>query len=88
MRGAARRPIVGADKLVAYLLGGMAKFDVQLVAARRSGSTAQPGVRVEVDGELVGAVSVTVEDGRITRIYSVANPDKLAWLDVEAVITR
>ena len=31
VRGAARRPIVGADRLVAYLMGGMAKFKVQLV---------------------------------------------------------
>ena len=47
-----------------------------------------PGLRVEVDGELAAVLSVTVEDGLITRIYSVANPDKLARLDAEAAITR
>ena len=45
-------------------------------------------MRVEVAGELVGAVSMDIEDGRIARLYSVANPDKLGWLDEEAVITR
>ena len=32
VRGAARRPIVGADKLAGYLLGGMAKYEVQPVS--------------------------------------------------------
>ena len=73
VRGAARRPIVGAKKLVAYLLGGLAKYRVEPVATLAWVNGA-PGARVEVDGMLVAAVSVTVEDGRITHIYSVANP--------------
>lgn len=87
VRGAARRPIVGAERLVAYIMGGMAKFEVQLVATPAWVNGA-PGARVEVDGKLVGAVSVTVEHGRITRIYSVANPGKLGWLDAEAALAR
>lgn len=87
VRGAARRPIVGAERLVAYIMGGMAKFKVQLVATPAWVNGA-PGARVEVDGKLVGAVSVTVEHGRITRIYSVANPGKLGWLDAEAALAR
>ena len=48
----------------------------------------QPGMRVELDGVLVGAVSVTVENGRITRIYSIANPDKLDRFDEAVALTR
>ncbi len=43
---------------------------------------------MELDGQLVGIVSLTVEDGRITQIYSIANPDKLGRVDAEAVVTR
>jgi RNA polymerase sigma-70 factor (ECF subfamily) len=32
-----------------------------------------PAARVEIDGQ-VAAVSVVVENGRVTRIYAVANP--------------
>jgi RNA polymerase sigma-70 factor (ECF subfamily) len=39
-----------------------------------------PGARIVVGG-LPVAVSVVVEDGRITHIYAVANPDKLGGLD-------
>ncbi|WP_448808822.1 RNA polymerase sigma-70 factor [Agromyces bauzanensis] len=87
VRGAARHPIVGAKKLVAYLLGSLAKFGVQIVATPTWVNGAR-GARIEVDGNLVGVVTVTVEHGRITRIYSVANPEKLAWFDVEAELAR
>lgn len=87
VRGAARRPIVGAEKLARYLVGGMAKVGGALVAAA-TWVNGQPGVRMELDGVLVGVVSLTVEDGRITRIYSIANPDKLGWVDEEAVLGR
>ncbi|MBT2499301.1 RNA polymerase sigma-70 factor [Agromyces sp. ISL-38] len=87
VRGAARRPIVGAERLAAYILGGMAKFKVQLVATPAWVNGA-PGARVEVDGNLIGAMSVTIENGRITRLYSVANPHKLAGFDAESALAR
>lgn len=87
VRGAARRPIVGAEKLARYLVGGMAKVEGTLVAAA-TWVNGQPGVRMELDGVLVGVVSLTVEGGRITQVYSIANPDKLGWLDEEAVVGR
>ena len=87
VRGAARRPVVGAERLARYLIGGMSKVEGTLVASA-TWVNGQPGIRVELDGQLAGVVSLTVEDGRITRIYSIANPDKLGWLDVEAEVAR
>lgn len=87
VRGAARRPVVGADKLARYLVAGMAKYGagLRLTPMLVNG---QPGLRAEVDGELIGAISVAVEDGRVSRIYTVANPEKLARLDAEMGLTR
>ena len=73
VRGAARRPIVGASKLAAYLHRRPGEVPGAAVGTPTWVNGA-PGARVEVDGVLVGAVSLTVEDGRITRIYSIANP--------------
>ena len=87
VRGAARRPVVGAERLARYLIGGISKLEGTLVASA-AWVNGQPGIRVELDGQLAGVVSLTVEDGRITRIYSIANPDKLGWLDVEAEVAR
>jgi RNA polymerase sigma-70 factor (TIGR02957 family) len=87
VRGAARRPIIGADRLARYLVGGLAKVDGELVASA-TWVNGQLGIRVEQDGRLVAVTSLTVENGRITRVYSIANPDKLSRLDNAARFTR
>ncbi|MFE5410891.1 RNA polymerase sigma-70 factor [Microbacterium sp. NPDC056569] len=87
VRGASRRPIVGAEKLARYLVGGLAKVQGTFVASS-TWVNGQPGVRMELDGVLVGVVSLTVVDGRITQVYSIANPEKLGHVDAEAVVAR
>ncbi|WP_353828159.1 sigma-70 family RNA polymerase sigma factor [Agromyces sp. SYSU T0242] len=87
VRGAARRPVVGAEKIAAYLAGGLRRYDLRPVAARTLVNGA-PAMRIEVAGALAAVVSLTIEDGRVTRIYSVANPDKLERLDAEAELAR
>ncbi|WP_328495000.1 RNA polymerase sigma-70 factor [Streptomyces sp. NBC_00414] len=46
-----------------------------------------PAVRIEIDGESA-AVSLVVENGRVTRIYVVRNPHKLTRLDEPAELAR
>jgi hypothetical protein len=47
-----------------------------------------PAVRLDLDGELNAVASLVIEDGRITRIYAVQNPQKLARLGKEASLSR
>ncbi|MFC8824992.1 RNA polymerase sigma-70 factor [Streptomyces sp. NPDC057137] len=46
-----------------------------------------PAARIEFDGEPT-AVSLVVENGRVTRIYVMRNPGKLTRLDEPAVLAR
>jgi hypothetical protein len=46
-----------------------------------------PAGRVEIDGQPI-AVSLVVENGRVSRIYAVANPRKLTRLDEPAELAR
>lgn len=87
VRGAARRPVIGADKLARYLAAGLKKLGAGVVFSPMTLNGA-PGLRAEQDGRTVGAVSLTVEGGRITHLYSIANPEKLARLDAEMALTR
>ncbi len=84
---AARRPIVGADKLIAFLVGVSTKVSAQF-AGTPVWLNGAPGARIDIDGEVAAAVSLTVENGRITRIYAIRNPHKLARLDAEAALAR
>jgi len=87
VHGAARRPVVGALRLARYLIGGMAKVQGTLVAVP-TWINGQLAIRMELDGLLVAVTTVTVEDGRITQVYSIANPDKLGRLQREAALSR
>jgi RNA polymerase sigma-70 factor (ECF subfamily) len=81
---AAPAPIHGA-KLVATLL---ARADrVAAVEATTVWLNGAPAGRVEIDGQLA-AVSLVVENGRVSRIYAVANPQKLTRLDEPAELAR
>ncbi|MBV8305494.1 MAG: RNA polymerase sigma-70 factor [Acidimicrobiia bacterium] len=82
---AALRPIEGAQRVAAFLIAATRQLDFEAKAVWLNGS---PGSRIEIGGELNTAVSVTVENGRITQIYAVRNPQKLAGLDEVAVLTR
>jgi RNA polymerase sigma-70 factor (ECF subfamily) len=82
---AARAPIHGVE-LVARLL---ARVD-RVVAAIETTTVWLNGAlagRIEFDGQLV-AVSLVVENGQITRIYAMANPQKLTRLDEPAELVR
>ena len=46
-----------------------------------------PGARFSVAGDNT-AVSLVIEDDRITRIYAIRNPHKLGWLEEVAELRR
>ena len=82
---AARHPIEGAQPVAAFLLTGARRAAFELSAVWLNGA---PAARIEIGGTLDTAVSLAVEDGRVTRIYAIRNPHKLAGLDVVAALTR
>ncbi|WP_235508179.1 RNA polymerase sigma-70 factor [Agromyces sp. Soil535] len=82
---AARRPITGAERVATLIMQGIATVHL---AASSMWVNGAPGIRIDVDGELAAAGGVVVENGRITRIYSIVNPNKLGWLDAEAALAR
>ena len=83
---AAIRPVSGA-RTVARLLS---RFTAIAPGARVATTwlNGAPALRIDPTGEFETAVSVTVEGGRITRIYAIRNPQKLARLDQLAPLSR
>ncbi|GAA4702392.1 RNA polymerase sigma factor SigJ [Nocardioides conyzicola] len=71
---AARRPVVGPDK-VARFMAGIARKDGEVELVEVNGRT---GVAFRVAGHLHSVVSFTVDGDRITRVDIVLAPDKLA----------
>ena len=82
---AARRPIVGAERVAAFLLTAAGSDAFEATAVWLNGS---PGLRIDLGGQVDTAVSLSVEGGRITRIYAIRNPNKLTGLDGVAPLAR
>jgi RNA polymerase sigma-70 factor (TIGR02957 family) len=82
---AIRKPLRGAEP-VARLLANFALFapTATVEAVWLNGA---PGARIDADGELT-AVSLVVENGRITRILAMRNPAKLTSIDEEVALSR
>jgi hypothetical protein len=83
---AAIRPLSGA-KTVARLLSRFTAA-IQGVRVGTTWLNGAPALRIDPGGELDTAISLTVEGGRITRIYAIRNPLKLTRLDEEAMLSR
>ena len=84
---AALRPIHGADKVLRWLAGVTARTagepGVELTTVNGT-----VGLRLLVDNELDTIVSLRVDGDRVTGLYLVRNPDKLARVDEEVPLSR
>ncbi len=74
---AARRVIHGADRISRLVLGVTKKFCVPGVTRRLGSVNGQAALLLELDGRIVGALSVATDGERIVRVDHVLNPDKL-----------
>lgn len=83
---AALRPIEGADKVARFLLAVAppeTRLDIEWSTVNGA-----PAALVLVDGRLDSVASVDTEGDRVTRIYLVRNPDKLAALTEPWTLSR
>jgi RNA polymerase sigma-70 factor (TIGR02957 family) len=81
---AARKPLVGADRVVAFLARVADLSDLVATTAWLNG---MPGARFTVAGDET-AVSLAMENDLITRIYAIRNPHKLGRLEEVADLRR
>lgn len=81
------RPIVGADK-VSRLYGVGLKHAGQAMSAEPVEVNGRPALLIRLDGELDGIMAFRIEDGLVTGIYYVRNPEKLSRLEKETAVSR
>jgi RNA polymerase sigma-70 factor (ECF subfamily) len=85
--GTARRPVVGTTKVAAAFIWlmrkGLADMRIEIVTANSA-----PAVMVYSGDQLEGMFTVEINGGKITHLYAIANPDKLAGIAVPRTISR
>jgi RNA polymerase sigma-70 factor (ECF subfamily) len=86
IKQAARRPIIGADKVARYLVGGTGK-NTATITISPTLANGNPAFLLRLDGEIDGVVAFRIEDAHITGLYYVRNPQKLTRVDSETPLT-
>ncbi|MGY3554923.1 RNA polymerase sigma-70 factor [Williamsia sp. R60] len=81
------RPIVGSDRVARLLAGGLPRIDGS-VSTERVLINGSPAIIVSIDGQIDNAVSFRFDEGKITGLYIVRNPDKLSRLAQEVSLDR
>ncbi len=87
VKQAALRPIIGAEKVVRMLFGGLGKVEGTLTS-EPTVVNGHPALLVRLDGEIDGVMAIRIEDARITGLYYVRNPEKLTRIGSETELTR
>jgi RNA polymerase sigma-70 factor, ECF subfamily len=86
---AARRPVIGADKVARAVVGligrGMQLPDVRVETVI---CNAAPALLIYQADRLEGVFTVEIVDGKISNFYAMRNPDKLAAVATARTISR
>ncbi|MEU4401887.1 RNA polymerase sigma-70 factor [Micromonospora orduensis] len=80
------RPVVGADK-VARLLASR-KVDVTALSLHPAHVNGHPALIVRIDGELDTVLTLRIDDGLVTGLYAVRNPEKLSHMRHATALRR
>jgi hypothetical protein len=86
---AVRTPVVGAARVGRLLSIGLgrvaAEAAMRLEPAQVNG---YPALVLRLDGEIDSVVALRIDDGLITGLYSVRNPEKLSHMEQETTLRR
>ncbi|GGV89766.1 RNA polymerase sigma24 factor [Streptomyces gelaticus] len=86
IKQAARRPIIGADKVARYLIGSSGKTTATITISPTP-VNGNPAFVLRLDDEIDGVVAFRIEDTLITGLYYVRNPEKLTRVESETPLT-
>ena len=82
-----RAPVVGAGRVARLLAAGLGR-----IAAAASLQPVQvngyPALILRLNGEIDGVIAVRIDDGLITGLYVVRNPEKLSHIEQETTLRR
>ena len=86
---AARRPVLGADKVARAVVGLVGRM-MQLPDVRMETviCNAAPALLIYLADRLEGVFTVEIVDGKISNFYAMRNPDKLAAVATARTISR
>jgi RNA polymerase sigma-70 factor (TIGR02957 family) len=87
IKQAVLRPVVGADRVARMLVTGLGRI-ADLTSMEPAQVNGYPALIVRLDGEIETVVAVRIDDGLISGLYAVRNPEKLSRMERETTLLR
>ncbi|HZC25918.1 MAG TPA: sigma factor-like helix-turn-helix DNA-binding protein, partial [Actinopolymorphaceae bacterium] len=87
VKQAVLHPIVGADKVARLLATGLGRI-ADTATLRPAQVNGYPALLLEFDGEIDTVVAMRIDDGLITGLYALRNPQKLSHMQQENALRR
>jgi RNA polymerase sigma-70 factor (ECF subfamily) len=84
---AARAPVVGADRVARLLTAGLGRI-AAAVSVQPAQVNGYPALILRLNGEIDTVIAVRIDDGLITGLYAVRNPEKLSHMERETTLRR
>ena len=79
-------PVVGADAVSRVLAAGLGRLAA--ASLRQAQVNGYPALISRVDGEVDTVVALRIDDGLVTGLYAVRNPEKLTRVERETAVCR
>ncbi|MEU2719984.1 RNA polymerase sigma-70 factor [Streptomyces smyrnaeus] len=86
LKHAAQRPVTGAERVARMFAGGIGKVEGTFTTEPTL-VNGHPALLVRMGGEIDGVMAISVENGLITGLYYVRNPEKLSHVTSATPLT-
>ena len=81
------KPIVGAERVARLLTAGLPHLHGQ-ASVEPTQLNGSPALIIRLNGEIDDVVAVRIDDGLITGLYVLRNPEKLSRIEQETAVSR
>ena len=82
-------PVVGAGRVARLLAIGLGRIAADAAASLQPAQVnGYPALILRLDGEIDTVIAVRIDDGLISGLYAVRNPEKLSHMEQETTLSR
>jgi hypothetical protein len=78
---------VGADRVARVQAAGLRRI-AAVASLRLAQVNGYPALILRIDGEIDTVIAVRIDDGLVTGLYGVRNPEKLSHMERETALRR
>jgi len=81
-------PVVGIGRVARLLAAGLSTIAAAAASLQPAQVNGYPALIIRLDGQIDTVLTVRIDDGLITGLYAIRNPEKLSHMEQETTLHR